>query len=32
MQQMLKYDPSKRISARNALDHKYFDGINKAAY
>ncbi|KAJ4747421.1 Cyclin-dependent kinase 2 [Rhynchospora pubera] len=32
LSQMLRYDPSKRISARNALDHKYFDDVNKAAY
>lgn len=29
---MLQYDPSKRISAKNALDHQYFNDLNKAAY
>ena len=26
-QKMTKYDPDERISARKALDHKYFDNV-----
>lgn len=29
LQQMLQYDPSKRISAKKAMDHPYFDDLNK---
>ena len=29
---MLQYDPSKRISAKEALNHPYFDGIDKSQY
>ncbi|KAF3320125.1 Cyclin-dependent kinase B2-1 [Carex littledalei] len=32
LSKMLQYDPSKRISAKNALDHQYFNDINKAVY
>ncbi|KAI4388526.1 hypothetical protein MLD38_000846 [Melastoma candidum] len=28
--QMLRYEPSKRISAKAAMEHPYFDGLNKA--
>ncbi|KAG7037976.1 Cyclin-dependent kinase B2-2 [Cucurbita argyrosperma subsp. argyrosperma] len=28
--QMLKYEPSKRISAKRAMEHPYFDDLNKA--
>uniref|UniRef100_A0A803NIB4 Uncharacterized protein n=1 Tax=Cannabis sativa TaxID=3483 RepID=A0A803NIB4_CANSA len=27
--QMLQYEPSKRISAKKAMDHPYFDGLDK---
>eukprot|EP00803_Ostreobium_quekettii_P003387 evm.model.scf_1884.1 EVM.evm.TU.scf_1884.1 scf_1884:25738-29505(-) len=30
LKQMLRYDPSTRISALDALDHQYFDDLNKA--
>mmetsp|Transcript_5157 Transcript_5157/g.32376 ORF Transcript_5157/g.32376 Transcript_5157/m.32376 type:complete len:323 (+) Transcript_5157:188-1156(+) len=30
--QMLVYDPAKRISAKDALNHPYFEDINKAKY
>lgn len=29
MQQMLQYDPSKRISAKKAMEHPYFDDLDK---
>ena len=32
MQRMLQYDPSKRIGAKEALKHPYFDGVDKALY
>ncbi|KAI3956700.1 hypothetical protein MKW92_015560 [Papaver armeniacum] len=28
--QMLRYEPSKRISAKKAMEHPYFDDLNKA--
>lgn len=28
-QQMLQYEPSKRISAKKAMEHPYFDGLDK---
>jgi len=31
LKSMLEYEPSKRISAKNALKHPYFDGIDPAA-
>jgi len=31
LQQMLHYEPSKRISAKAALNHPYFADVNKAA-
>ncbi|KAM6543509.1 hypothetical protein CsatB_007956 [Cannabis sativa] len=31
LSQMLQYDPSKRISAKKAMDHPFFDGLNKDA-
>jgi serine/threonine protein kinase len=31
MTQMLQYDPSRRISAKAALNHPYFADVNKAA-
>jgi len=30
--QMLKFDPSERISARQALNHPYFNDLDKSAY
>lgn len=30
MQKMLDYDPAKRITAKDALDHPYFDDLEKA--
>lgn len=30
VQQMLQYEPSKRISAKKAMEHPYFDDVNKA--
>ena len=32
LQQMLYYEPSKRVSARKALDHPYFNSIEKSLY
>lgn len=29
---MLKYDPSDRISAKEAMDHHYFDGLDKSQF
>jgi cyclin-dependent kinase len=29
MQKMLKYNPAERISAKAALDHPYFDSLDK---
>ncbi|CAL5208216.1 unnamed protein product [Lathyrus oleraceus] len=29
LSQMLKYEPSKRISAKKAMEHPYFDDLNK---
>lgn len=29
LQQMLQYEPSKRISAKKAMEHPYFDDLNK---
>ncbi|CAI0628181.1 unnamed protein product [Linum tenue] len=29
LEQMLKYDPAKRISAKNAMEHPYFDDVVK---
>lgn len=30
LQQMLQYEPSKRISAKKAMEHPYFEDLNKA--
>ncbi|XP_065847559.1 cyclin-dependent kinase B2-2-like [Euphorbia lathyris] len=30
--QMLQYDPSKRISAKKAMEHPYFEHLNKAVH
>mmetsp|Transcript_7484 Transcript_7484/g.15254 ORF Transcript_7484/g.15254 Transcript_7484/m.15254 type:complete len:296 (+) Transcript_7484:403-1290(+) len=32
LSQMLVYDPNRRISARNALQHRYFDDLDKSAF
>lgn len=32
MQKMLKYDPAERISAKAALDHPYFDSLDKSQF
>ncbi|KAJ3677671.1 hypothetical protein LUZ60_003395 [Juncus effusus] len=32
LSQMLQYDPEKRITAKKAVEHKYFEGINKDLY
>ncbi|THU42861.1 hypothetical protein C4D60_Mb00t00530 [Musa balbisiana] len=32
LSKMLQYQPSKRISAKRAMEHPYFDDINKANY
>ena len=32
LQKMLQYEPSKRISAKKAMEHPYFDDVNKASY
>lgn len=29
LEQTLIYDPTKRISAKRMLEHKYFDGFDK---
>lgn len=29
---MLQYDPAKRISAKEALDHPYFDSLDKSQF
>jgi cyclin-dependent kinase len=29
---MLAYEPAKRISAKKALEHPYFNGVNKEVY
>ncbi|KAK1281979.1 Cyclin-dependent kinase B2-2 [Acorus calamus] len=31
LSKMLQYEPSKRISAKKAMEHPYFDGLNKAS-
>lgn len=31
-QRMLLYDPAKRISAKAALDHPYFDSLDKSQF
>lgn len=31
VQQMLQFEPSKRISAKKAMEHPYFDDLNKAS-
>lgn len=30
LQEMLQYEPGKRISAKKAMEHPYFDDLNKA--
>lgn len=30
LQQLLQYDPAKRITAKNAMKHPYFDGVESA--
>jgi len=32
LSQMLQYQPAKRISAKKALDHPYFNDLVKEAY
>lgn len=32
LRKMLRYDPSKRIHASEALKHPYFDDIDKSAF
>ncbi|KAG6745458.1 hypothetical protein POTOM_052130 [Populus tomentosa] len=32
MQKMLKYDPAERISAKAAMDHPYFDSLDKSQF
>ncbi|KAI4324563.1 hypothetical protein MLD38_030041 [Melastoma candidum] len=32
LSKMLKYDPAERISAKAAMDHPYFDGLDKSQY
>ncbi|KAI9084487.1 hypothetical protein K1719_033475 [Acacia pycnantha] len=32
LSKMLKYNPSERISAKAALDHPYFDGLDKSQF
>jgi cyclin-dependent kinase len=32
LQKMLVYDPAKRIHATDALDHPYFDSLDKSRY
>lgn len=32
MQKMLKYDPAERISAKAALEHPYFDSLDKSQF
>ncbi|XP_010529478.1 PREDICTED: cyclin-dependent kinase B1-2 [Tarenaya hassleriana] len=32
LSQMLKYDPAERISAKSALDHPYFDSLDKSQF
>ena len=32
LQKMLKYDPAERISAKAALDHPYFDSLDKSQF
>ena len=32
LQKMLKYDPAERISAKEALDHPYFDSLDKSQF
>lgn len=32
MQKMLKYDPADRISAKAALEHPYFDSLDKSQF
>lgn len=32
VQKMLKYDPAERISAKSALDHPYFDSLDKSQF
>ncbi|CAL9181675.1 unnamed protein product [Musa hybrid cultivar] len=32
LSKMLQYEPSKRISAKKAMEHPYFDDVNKAYY
>jgi cyclin-dependent kinase len=32
MHKMLKYNPAERISAKAALDHPYFDSLDKSEF
>lgn len=32
LQKMLEYEPAKRISAKKALEHPYFNDVNKELY
>ena len=32
LQKMLKYNPAERISAKAALDHPYFDSLDKSQF
>ena len=32
LQKMLVYDPARRIHATDALDHPYFDSLDKSRY
>lgn len=32
LSKMLQYEPSKRISAKEAMEHPYFDELNKACF
>ena len=32
LQSLLRYDPAKRISAKAALEHPFFDDVDKSQY
>ncbi|KAJ6865641.1 hypothetical protein NC651_036032 [Populus alba x Populus x berolinensis] len=32
LSKMLKYDPAERISAKAAMDHPYFDSLDKSQF
>jgi cyclin-dependent kinase len=32
VQKMLAYEPGKRVSAKKALEHPYFNDVNKEVY